>query len=333
MVNKTDKLPTIIVPYPGPTDDRSLQDIFISLRPETNGMLVESSILKVLKSTKEYSSAMKLIYMANFPGEFIMQNNIVEQYYSLKLHYAVMGKEAFTAGMIKAFNEYFKHNFDDCEVMGAFQALKAFNMNPDDLFHTWVSKNDVCLINGQSVKKIKNVYVINYDIPAIIHKNNQGTDIAVMLFRTNLDSSKLGAMFRSMHQSLIQADIVNPRYDLSRAFHYSKSPFEQIMDSIIFLHTQDMKIGIGDFTFTRYLIEQGYDPAHVCGFLLNPTVGIESGNGELKEINLFQYTQGMSYADACAVLERIRCQEIIVRHGPLLQSICPCFAVRALAGS
>jgi len=332
-----EELPTVIVPYPGPTDDCDFQDVFVCLRPETNGMLVESSMLRVLKSTEEYSCAMELIYMANFPGEFIIQNNIVEQYCALKLHYAVMGRQAFTAPMKRAFSEYFHCNFEDCEVIGAFDALKVFNMQAEELFNTWVAREDICLINGQTIKRINNVYVVNYDIPAIIHKNNQGTDIAVMLFRTHLDSAKLAKLFRSMHNSLIESNIVNPQYDLSRAFHYSKSPFEQIMDSIIFLHTLGTDLGLQDFTFPRYLMRQGYDPALICGFLLNPTVGIaleDAGEDEeLEEINLFQHTVGMDYTETCEILQKIKYQEIIVRHGPLLKSICPCLTGPSLRGN
>ena len=320
-------LPTVIVPYPGPTDDQKLQDIFVCLRPETNGMLVESIMLKVLKSTENCASAMKLIYMANFPGEFIMKNNIVEQYYALKLHFAVMGKVAFTPQMINDFTDYFHQDFDNCEVIGSFQSLQKFNMEPEQLFNTWVPKDDLCIINGQTIKKIHNSYVINYDIPALIHKNNQETDIAVMVFRTSLDSPHLRELFSSMHRALIEAGIINPKYDISRAFHYSKGPFEQLMDGIAYLHTQDREgISLEDFTFVRYLMSKGIDPTWICGLLINPTVGVEESNGRVREVNLFHYSSGMNYSKTCELINRIRYQTIIIHHGPLLQSICPCFA-------
>jgi hypothetical protein len=36
---------------------------------------------------------------------------------------------------------------------------------------------------GNTIKKYKGLYIINYDIPSLLHKNNFQTDIAVMLFR------------------------------------------------------------------------------------------------------------------------------------------------------
>ena len=320
-------LPTTIVPYPGPADDPGFQDIFICLRPETNGMLVESIMLKVLKSAEKYSSAMQLIYMANFPGEFIIENNIVEQYYALKLHFSVMGKEAFTPEMIKAFNAHFHRRFENCEVIGSFHALKKFGMNPEQLFNLWVRKEAVCTINGQTIKRIHNTYIINYDMPALIHKNNQGTDIAVMIFRTKLNCLDLQELFRSMHKALIDAAIINPRYDMSRAFHYSKGPFEQLMDGIAYLHSQNREeIGLEDLTFVRYLMGQGIDPTSICGFLMNPTVGIKLENGRIQEVNLFQHSSGMPYDKTCMVLKQVVYQAVMIHHGPLLQSICPCLA-------
>ena len=326
-MKQTDGLPTIILPYRGPTDDQNLQDIFVYLRPETNGLRVESIMLKVLKSAKKYSSTMKLVYMANFPGEFIAANNIIEQYYSLKLHFAVMGKSAFTPQMIRQFNTHFHHGFDDSEVLGAFQALGRFNMSPEELFNVWVAKDDICVINGQTIKKINNSYVVNYDIPELIHKNSNKTDIAIMLFRTSLDQSNLQELFKSMHAALIHANIINPRYDISRAFHYSKGPFEQLMDGIAYLYTQNReKIGLEDFTFARYLMERTIDSVLICGLLMNPIVGLEQTPGPILEVNLFQYTSGMNYGQTYATLQQIRYQTIIIHHGPLLQAICPGFA-------
>jgi hypothetical protein len=320
-------LPTIIIPYPGPAQHWGEQDIFVYLRPETNGVLVESTMLKVIKSAEEYSSAMKLIYMANFPGEFIMQNSIIEQYYALKLHFAVMGSKAFTRPMIDRFCRYFHRDFESAEILGAFQALQRFNMKPEELFELWVAEEDVCIIAGQTVKRIRDAFVVNYDIPALLDKNNKGTDIAIMVFRTNLGYSHVRGLVRSMHSALVNSGIINPKFDPSRAFHYSKGPFEQIMDGIGYLYTQNREtIALKHFTFAHYLMEKGIDESVICGCLMNPIVGIEDDEGNIREINLFQHTSGMNYGQAFSALERVRHQTVLIHHGPLLQAICPCFS-------
>lgn len=318
--------PTIIIPYPGPTKKWGEQDIFVYLRPETNGVLVESTMLKVIKSAEEYASTMKLVYMANFPGEFIVRNNIVEQYYALKLHFAVMGSKAFTAEMRERFERHFRRNFDENEIIGSFQALKRFGMKPEELFELWVPQEEVSVIAGQSVKHIRDCYVVNYDIPALLDKNSKGTDIAVMIFRTSLGYSHVRRLVRTMHEALVKSGIINPKYDASRAFHFSKGPFEQIMDGIGYLYTQNReKFALEDITFARYLLEKGVDLRYICGCLMNPIVGVEDDHQEIHELNIFQKTAGMNYSQAYSMLERVRYQLVLIHHGPLLQSICPCF--------
>ncbi len=320
-------MPTIIIPYPGPSRDTAEQDIFVYLRPDTNGVLAESTMLKVIKSAAEYSSAMKLVYMANFPGEFILENSIVEQYYALKFHFAVQGAKAFTRAMVQRFNICFHRKFEDCQVIGAFTALQLFGMNPEELFDTWVAKEDVCIISGQTVKKIGDRYVVNYDIPALLDKYRKDTDIAIMAFRTKLGYSHVKGLVGAMHIALVDAGIINQKYDPSRAFHYSKGPLEQVMDGAGYVFTRDRAaISLKELTFSCFLLNEGISMEVICGCLLNPIAGIEDDDGELREINLFDHTAGMNYRQALSSLKRIRWQEMILHHGPLLQSICPCFS-------
>ncbi|WP_052078634.1 hypothetical protein [Spirochaeta lutea] len=315
-------LPTVIVPYPGPAAKPEEQDIFVYLRPETNGVLVESTLLKVIK-TAEQGQPMKLVYMANFPGEFIVKNTIVEQYYSLKLHFAVVGKRAFTLSMAERFSDFFREDFDSAEIVGSFEALERLDKTPEELFHTWVNEADMVMLNGQTIKRIEGVYVVNYDIPALLHKNAKGTDIAVMIFRTERDYSSVKLLVRRMHQALVDGGILDPKYDPSRAFHYSKGPFEQILDGVGYLYTQQReKISLRDFTFARYLLNRGVDKKIICGMLMNPIVHIREPDGREVEDSMFNYTTNASYAQAVDALTRMVCQYPIIHHGPILSRLC-----------
>jgi hypothetical protein len=315
-------LPTVIVPYPGPATNPDEQDIFVYLRPETNGILVESTMLKVIKSAGE-GQPMKLVYMANFPGEFIVKNTIVEQYYSLKLHFAVVGKRAFTRSMKERFSDFFRDDFDSSTIIGSFEALDYLGKTPEELFHTWVSDADMTQMNGQTIKRIEGVYVVNYDIPALLHKNAKGTDIAVMIFRTKRDYSSVKTLVRRMHEALVAGGILDPKYDPSRAFHYSKGPFEQILDGVGYLYTQQReKIKLRDFTFARYLLNRGIDQSIICGMLMNPIVRILQYDGSVIEDNMLSYTSNFSYSQAVEALTRIVCQYPIIHHGPILGRLC-----------
>lgn len=312
-------LPTIIVPYPGAAEAGS-QDIFMYLRPETNGVLAESTILKVVKAANSGEHRMDLVFLANFPGEFIAENHVVEQYYALKLHFAVMGRSVFTENMRQRFSQWFGVSFDEAEVIGAFRALELLGKEPEELFDTWVPEQDVCLINGQCIKKIAGWYVVNYDIPALIHKNSKNTDIAVMVFRGKVDYETVKGLVKDMHKALCDAGILNPQFDAARAFHYSKGPFEQILDGIAYLSVdRKMRLKLSDFTYANWLLERGVGPSDICRVLLNPIVEVQTPDGKVSEVNFLHYTLFDDYETAFAKFRTIIHQVEMIHHGPLLQ--------------
>jgi len=319
---KTDEhgLPTVIVPYPGAAPDLGTQDIFVYLRPETNGVLVESTILKVIKAANGQQHYLSLIFLANFPGEFIVENHVVEQYYALKLHFAVMGKSVFTEEMKQHFTRCFHIPFEEADIIGAFRALELLGKEPEELFDTWVSDQDVCLINGQCIKKIGTWYVVNYDIPALIHKNSKNTDIAVMVFRCKVPYGQVKLLVQEMHKALCSAGILNPRFDAARAFHYSKGPFEQILDGIAYLSAhRPMNLALQDFTYAKWLMDQGVDGSEICRVLMNPIVEIQHADGTVSEVNFLQHTQFDDYESGLRKYRSIIHRVEMIHHGPLIQ--------------
>lgn len=312
--------PTIILPYPGASDEPNSQDIFVYLRPETNGVLAESTILKVVKAANEGVPHLKLIFLANFPGGFIVENHVVEQYYALKLHFAVMGKSVFTESMKHRFFQWFKVPFEEADIIGSFRALELLGKEPEELFDTWVHEQDVCLINGQCIKKIGTWYVVNYDIPALIHKNSKNTDIAVMVFRCKVPYEQVKELVQEMHKALCAAGILNPRFDAARAFHYSKGPFEQILDGITYLSAdRQLNLRLADFTYARWLMEQGLDGREICSLLMNPVVEIQHANGNVTEENFLHYTQFDDFETGLRKYRSIIHRVEMIHHGPLIQ--------------
>lgn len=68
---------------------------------------MESSILDAVRSYPKHGSRVKVVYLANIPGDFILRNRIVEKHYAFKLYFARRGKQAFTDGMKKIFESFF----------------------------------------------------------------------------------------------------------------------------------------------------------------------------------------------------------------------------------
>ncbi|NCN05686.1 MAG: hypothetical protein GW949_08645 [Spirochaetales bacterium] len=315
-------LPTIIVPYPGPAPDDESQDLFVYLRPETNGVLVESTLLRVIKNAG-LGQPWKLVYMANFPGEFIVRNKIVEQYYAVKLHFAVAGRWAFSDSMRHRFNQYFQVDFNRVPVLGSFEALEVLGKTPEELFSSWVEAKDMTILNGQTIKKIEGSYIVNYDIPALMHKNEKGTDIAVMIFRTRMDYQGIKSLVARMWEALVAGGILKPQHDASRAFHHSKSPFEQTLDAITYLFANDRKtLRLKDFTFPKYLMGRGIPEEVICGLMRNPIVSIREPSGRLVEDSVFSYGNNFSFAQAYDLVTRIESQIPLIHHGPLIDDIC-----------
>src|SRR5262249_23761654 len=158
-----------------------------------------------IRAAKADHHAMELIFLANIPGEFIVKHRIVEQYYGLRLHFAATGRAALTDSMKREFERVFNVPADKADIVGAFQALETLNKEPEELFDTWVGNQDVATIAGQCIKKIGEQFVINYDVPALLHKNSKQTDIAVMLFRTSLSYAEIRPIIAEMHNVICNA--------------------------------------------------------------------------------------------------------------------------------
>ncbi|RKX83752.1 MAG: hypothetical protein DRP57_07295 [Spirochaetes bacterium] len=297
--------PNILIPYPGPYWEDGSQDIVIYLRPETNGVMVESTLLKVIRKNELYKKNIRIVYLANLPGDFIIKNKIVERHYSVKLYFTVGGKDVFTPFMKRKFEEHFGIGFSSAFIMGAFEALDFFKLNYDELFNIWVPENDVLTINGQSIKKYRNVFIVNYDVPAILHKNSYKTDIAAMIFRSTLNTGYFHSMITEMAKACRITGILDPLKPVERVFHYSKSPYEQILDSIGYIYSLGSEhIEYKDISFFNYLLFKGLNENDVLNIINHPIMHFKD-NLSVTEENIFLYTTDMSYSEAYSCLSAV----------------------------
>lgn len=298
MAHETD--PTIIVPYKGPCLESGCSDYFLYLRPESNGIKVESTILKVIESNPEFKSRITLAYLANFPGAFILKNHVVEEHYRVRLHFASHGKAGFTPGMISHFEYYFRVKFQEANIVGAFEALSALKLSVEELFNLWVPPYDILITCGQIIKRVNGLFIVNYDIPALLHKNNHKTDIAVMILRTRLDAATFGVFLDKVRDSLTQALVLDPAKPSSRIFHYSKSPFEQLLDAQGYLYGPDLeRLSLGACSFGVFMKEHGWTEESLIQILDNPIFRFPlPGKGLEIEENILEATQSFSYQEA-----------------------------------
>lgn len=300
--------PKVLIAYPGPDASGDVQDIFVYLRPETNGVLVESALMRVVKECRREGLEISLIYLANIPGEFILAHHIVERHYAQKFYFAVHGKNVFTPSMRARVESYFGVKWDETRIVGAFEALNLLHKTPEELHATWVAAGDLLIVDGQSVKRVDDMLVVNYDIPALLAKNNRNTDVAVMLFRC-ARSVDFDVLVDRMHTALVEQEVLGPQVPVGRAFHYSKGPFEQLLDAIDYLYISGpTPVPLEELSFVQYAVERGYSLENLLSVVRNPICLVEDEGGTVREENIFNLTADDSYEDAVEKLAHLKGQ-------------------------
>ena len=210
--------------------------------------------------------------------------------------------------MKKSFTKHFKLDFDDAEILGAFEAIEHLGISAEKLFKIWVSDEDMMQINGQSIKKYENLYIINYDIPALLHKNNYSTDIAVMILRSSLLKDDFKKMIIKMERALIEKGVMDKDKPPSRYFHYSKGPFEQILDGLGYLYNPEGEhLSVENVSFTKKLLNSGFTIDQIRGVINNPIMYFEE-NEKIVEDNVFIRTRSKNFDEALDVLKSARGQ-------------------------
>lgn len=297
--------PTIVVPYMELKHNEEVKDLFVYLRPETNGVRVESILFSVIHEDPLFRDGIELVYLANLPGDFVTSNRVIEQHYSLKCEFARKGRECFTPLMIKRFENWYKVKWSDVEVVSAFKALEILNISSKELFNLWVNDKDFFYVHGQSVKKVGNLYVINYDIPELLKKNSVSTDIAVMVLRSGLSNRSLTTLISRMEVALKVGGAVSPDTPPRRCFHYTKSPLEEILDGYGYLYDMNGRhIDHKSISFYSYLLDRGVDAEKIEYFVQYPIVEVVE-DGSQKEVYLYDYLMGDSYKEAYEKISRV----------------------------
>jgi hypothetical protein len=299
--------PSVLVPYPGPDVSVGTFDVFMYLRPETNGVLTESVIMKTIVSDPVWKEKVRLVYLANYPGDYIHTRHVIEHHYRLKIVFACRGGRAFTPGMRGIFCKKFHADFDEKRVIGAYEALKRFDLDEEQLFSYRVDEENMLITLGQNIKRYGDDWIVNYDIPAVLHRNTFETDIAVMVFRVKLTWRDFLDMVSTMSRHLAEAGVLGPDTPPSRAFHYSRSPWEQLLDGFDYLSGADVTDGGSEdnISFGAFMMEKGYSRQVLRDIIRNPLILHRDSAGVEKEANIFELSTGMDYPGAEAVLNHV----------------------------
>lgn len=304
-IKKVIRKPTIVLPYMESNYNEEVKDLYIYLRPETNGIKVESLIFSVIHENTVFRDGISLVYLANLPGDFVSRHRVIERHYQLKCDIAKKGRSCFTPLMIERFENWYNVKWDDVNVVSAYRALDILNISSKELFNLWVSDRDFCYVHGQSIKKIGSLYVINYDIPELLKKNSVSTDIAVMVFRTKLSNRLLTSLITKMETALKEGGAIDPSTPPRRCFHYTKSPLEEILDGRGYLYDEDsIPVSFTSISFVSYLMKQGLSVEKIVDLVQYPIVMVEEKSTK-REVYLYDYLMGDSYLEAFEKISKI----------------------------
>jgi hypothetical protein len=308
----TSRNPTIVVPFAGVCESSFCQDVFVYLRPESNGIAVESAIMKGVSRVPDWQNNFNLVYLANLPGDFLNAKGVVEEHYQTRIKFAKIGKSIFTPYMAGVFSGYFKVNFGEAQIIGSYSALSLLGLDEEELFKLWVDEDNMLILNGQTIKKIGNYFIVNSDIPSILHKNNEKTDIAVMIFRTVFWGKDFYNVILNMTKVLLDEGILHSESQFSHVFHYSKGPFEQILDAVGFLYDSGGNhLPLHSIRFFNYLLEKGLTKNEITHFIRQPLLQFTNTQGEIEEKSIFQVTKDLSYDESWRILKSATAQVLL----------------------
>ena len=319
----------VLIPY-NPEENKNATLSLIAVRPETNKVIYESEIIK---SVEPYIEA---AYMANISGQYIRQKKIIESRYSLQIKFARNGKEEIAKypAFITQFEKKFQTSFNSAPIIGAYDAVtyNFLGKNEEELFNTIVPSEDLLDLYGQTVKKIKGYYVVNYDMPAIATKYHNGTDIFVIVVRvTDLRRhiSDINHEIYDRFTSNNSIDILDSEKrkslcwynQVKRTYHISWSHIQAMFDIVDYVFTEDqIPVKFTDTPLGALLEEKQILPGKNTEKILrklkeNPLVYLKQENspehkltniifeGRIMQKNM-EFTE-KSLSECCEIIKRI----------------------------
>ena len=141
----------------------------VYVRPETNEVHYEKAIILGIMPYAD------VVYLANLNGKIFIKDALILDHYPSQYRFAVYGKDEMAKypEFIEKFEKYFDDKFEKAQIMGSFDALIKLGMTDELLFNIVVDKKDFLKLYGQTIKKINNIYILNYDMPMIIKDTHQ----------------------------------------------------------------------------------------------------------------------------------------------------------------
>ncbi|MCP4220881.1 MAG: hypothetical protein GY765_40005 [bacterium] len=303
--------PDVLIPFAIPEDRLSSSEIsLIGVRPETNKVSYEAAIIKAV------SPCADVVYLANLSGIIINDKAIVACHYSSQLQFAINGKEEMEKypEMVAKFEKKFSVPFAEANIVGAFEAILEHKVreNADDLFDTMVPDEDFLTFYGHSVKRINDIYILNYDIPFVISCNSRETDMFLIAIRLKEGSPGFSGINHAIYDNMCNSESITlvginkrknlPWYEqMRRTYHISRSHIEAMFDLTDYIFKDDQnRLDYIDTPLGRRILEKGILPreqvnTRMAGLKENPLVYLDNEDGGVTLVNIIK--EGKNWVD------------------------------------
>lgn len=308
LINKS--VPDIIIEYKKIDKEnfkfKNVATIYV--RPEANELSFEKAILK---GVLPYAD---VIYMANLNGLLFIRDAMILEHYASQYRFAIYGVDEIKKypEMVKKIEEYFNISINSCELLGAFDAILKLNISAEELFNTYVDESSFLKICGQTIKKIKDIYIINYDLPAILEKYNLDSNVFIIVieFKNNniafntINYSIAAELFKDqIEDQILKAQLLNKA---KRIYHISTGHIMAMYDMIDFVYLDNGKrIKLIDTPLGFYLINNKIiSEEKLLNLKEYPLVNIPI-NGKRELINVIEDTYYFSFEECIELFKNL----------------------------
>jgi hypothetical protein len=304
--------PDILIPYQiDTTCDMPLMVIYV--RPKTNRINYERAILLGVQPYADIK------YMANLNGKLFITRSLVTEHYATQYKFSIYGKREIARypDMIEKFEKHFNVPFEKAPVMGAFDALITMKIPAEELFNVIVPEKDFLYLYGQTIKKIDQYYIVNYNIPALIEKYRPGANIFVVLAR----SKEKGFVHKKVNQSIfnsLKKDDSTPIIDgnklqmlswesqVRRTYHISLNHLCCMFDMLDFIYHPDGEtIEPAQIPLAHKLFEDGIITEEQLLRIKKYSIVYIRQNGTRRLINILDEASNMDFNQVANLLSSI----------------------------
>lgn len=311
--NSSSIRPDIIIDYKI-SFEKFIPVTVIYVRPESNFLAYENAIIKGIH---QYTD---IIYMANINGMLFIKNALILEHHSSQYHFAIFGKSEIAnyPEMINEFESFFKIKFDQADIIGSFEAILRLNITQEELFKTFVDDKNYLKFYGQTIKKINNYYVINYDIPALLEKYTPKIDVFVIVAKFKDSSFSFVELNQSISKEIMsdnrspiidfnqnKFDNLNWMEKVKRTYHFSYNHIMAMFDMVDFVFKRDgSHINFDNTPLGNYLIKNDIDKETLIKIKEFPIVYINK-NGTKKLVNIIEDANNKNIEECIDLIKSI----------------------------